>query len=136
MTPHSACFRDLDAPPLERAGSGMAESKPIAITSVTENLVPAVRDFNSRLDAGGAPREFRFPEHHIPIWPKVDDRRLYEEYFAVLENGVVRGCYMFRRQEFSFYGAIRPIGFWHWPISEGWSTISTRGSSSECLGLY
>ena len=119
MTPHSACIRDLDARPPERARSGMAESKPIEITSITENLVQAVRDFNVRLDSGGAPREFRFPEDHIPGWPKVDDRQLYEEYFALLENGDVRGCYILRRQEFSFYGAIRPIGFWHWPISEG-----------------
>src|SRR5438132_8623641 len=91
----------------------------IVITPLTENLVPAVRDFNLRLDAAGAPREFRFPEHHIPSWPKVDHRRLYEEYFALLENGAVRGCYIFRRQEFSLRGLIRPIGFWHSPISEG-----------------
>ena len=119
MTPHSACIRDLDARPPERARSGMAESKPIEITPITENLVPAVRDLNVRLDAAGAPREVRFPEDHVPGWPKLNDRQLYEEYFALLENGDVRGCYILRRQEFSFYGAIRPIGFWHWPISEG-----------------
>src|SRR5260370_32063256 len=136
MTPHSACFRGRDAPPLERAGSGMAESKPIVITSVTENLVPAVRDLNVRLDAAGAPREFRFPEDHIPGWPKVDDRQLYEEYFALLENGSVRGCYILRRQEFSFYGANRTIAFCIGRYPRGWSTISTRGSSSRCLELY
>src|SRR6266436_3071840 len=99
----------MQATPVAKTVASMA----IAITPLTEALVPAVRDFNLRLDVAGAPREFRFPENHIPTWPKVDDRRLYEEYFAVLENGAVPGCYILRRQEFSFYGAIRPIGFWH-----------------------
>ena len=92
----------------------------IVLTPLTEDLVPAVRDFNSRLDTAGAPREFRFPECRTSRWlPKVDDRRLYEEYFALLEKNIVRGCYIFKHQDFSFYGGIRSIGFWHWPISEG-----------------
>jgi hypothetical protein len=92
----------------------------MVIRTLTEDLIPAVREFNLRLDAAGAPREFRFPECHISSWlPKVDNRRVYEEYFAVLEQNTVRGCYIFKYQDFSFHGAIRSIGFWHWPISEG-----------------
>ena len=72
------------------------------------------------MDAGDAPREFRFPECHVSSWlPKTDYRQLYEEYFALSENGTVRGCYIFKHQDFSFHGVIRSIGFWHWPISEG-----------------
>ena len=92
----------------------------IVVRPITEDLVPAVREFNLRLDAGGAPREFRFPECHISRWlPKTDDRRLYEEYFALSEKDTVRGCYIFKHQDFSFYNVIHSVGFWHWPISEG-----------------
>jgi hypothetical protein len=72
------------------------------------------------LDAAGAPREFRFPECHVSSWlPKTDYRRLYEEHFVLSEKGTVRGCYIFKHQDFSFHGTVHSIGFWHWPISEG-----------------
>ncbi|MBV8900549.1 MAG: hypothetical protein JOY92_10625 [Verrucomicrobia bacterium] len=105
------------------------------ITRVTADLVPAIRDFNSRLDAAGAPREFRFPESHVSRWlPKVDQRRLYEEYFALLERGTVRGCYIFKHQDFSFNGVIRPVGFWHWSISEGMVNNKYFWVASQMLG--
>jgi hypothetical protein len=34
----------------------------IVVRPLTEDLIPAVRDFNSRLDGAGAPRQCRFPE--------------------------------------------------------------------------
>jgi hypothetical protein len=90
------------------------------ITRVTEELIPAIRAFNGRLDAGGAPRAFRFPESAVSRWvPKRDQRRLFEEYFALVERGTVRGCYIFKQQDFSFEGRVRPIGHWYWSISEG-----------------
>jgi hypothetical protein len=49
----------------------------------------------------------------------MDHRRLYEENFALLERGTVRGCYIFKQQDFSFHSVICSIGFWHWPVSEG-----------------
>ncbi|MBV8211654.1 MAG: hypothetical protein JOZ08_00335 [Verrucomicrobia bacterium] len=92
----------------------------IVVRPITEDLVRAIRDFNSRLDDGGAPPQFRFPECHISTWlPKVAHRRLYEEYFALSEKDTIRGCYIFKHQDFSFHGVTRSIGFWHWPISEG-----------------
>jgi hypothetical protein len=72
------------------------------------------------LDGADVPPEFRFPESHISTWlPKTDHRRLYEEYFALLEKDTLRGGYISKHQDFSFHGVIRSIGFWHWPISEG-----------------
>jgi hypothetical protein len=107
----------------------------IVVRPLTEDLVPGVRDFNSRLDAAGALREFRFPERHISWWlPKTDHRRLYEEYFALLEKGTVRGCYIFKHQDFSFYDVIRSIGFWHWPISEGMVDNKYSWVASRMLG--
>src|SRR5712691_1599808 len=91
-----------------------------AIKTFTHDLIPAVKGLNRRLTAGGAPVEFRFPEHPTPEWlPKIGDRSVYQEYFVLLENDVARGAYAFKYQDFSFHGEIRPVGFWHWPISEG-----------------
>ena len=90
------------------------------IRPFTEDLIPAVKEFNARLDAGGAPKEFRFPEHPVPEWlPEAGHRQIYQEYFVVVENSFVRGCYMLKHQPFSFYGTVRSIDFCHWPISEG-----------------
>jgi hypothetical protein len=107
----------------------------IVVRPLTEDLVPAVREFNSRLDAAGAPREFRFPECHISGWlPKVNHRRLYEEYFALSEKDAIRGCYIFKHQDFSFHGVVRSIGFWHWPISEGMVNNKYSWVASRMLG--
>jgi hypothetical protein len=105
------------------------------IRRVTEDVIPAIRDFNSRLDAAGAPRDFRFPECHVSgRLPKVDQRRLYEEYFALLERGTVRGCYIFKQQDFSFHGVVRSIGCWYWAISEGTVNNKYFWVASQMLG--
>jgi hypothetical protein len=92
----------------------------LEIRPFTEDLIPAVREFNARLEAGGAPKEFRFPEHPVPEWiPAAEHSQIYQEYFVVTENSFVRGCYMLKHQSFSFYGKVRSIDFCHWPISEG-----------------
>lgn len=113
-----------------RSGTGTT-----VITRVTEDLIPAIRDFNLRLDAAGAPRYFRFPERYVSRWlPKKDDRRLYEEYFVLLERGTVRGCYIFKQQDFSFHGVIRSIGHWYWSISEGMVSNKYFWVASQMLG--
>jgi hypothetical protein len=93
----------------------------IAIRPFTEDLIPAVKAFNSRLTAGGAPQElFRFPENPIPdLLPRVDDRKIYEEYFLSVEDDSVRGGYILKHQDFSFHGEIRSIGALGGPVSEG-----------------
>jgi len=111
------------------------DTSAIVTRPLTEDLIPAVRDFNSRLDGADAPREFRFPESHISTWlPKVNHRRLYEEYFALSEKDTIRGCYIFKHQDFSFYDVIRSIGFWHWPISEGMVNNKYSWVASRMLG--
>ena len=93
---------------------------PFAIRPFTDDLIPAVKDLNRRLTAGGAPPEFRFPEYPTPEWlPKIGGRRIYQEYFILAEDGVARGGYCLKQQDFYLHGQIRPIAFWHWPISEG-----------------
>ena len=52
--------------------------------------------------------------------PRLNGQSLYNEIFLALENDEVRGAYVLKHQEFSFGGAaVRSIGFYHHPISEG-----------------
>jgi amino acid adenylation domain-containing protein/FkbM family methyltransferase len=96
------------------------KTKRYEIRRFTNDLIPAVKAFNDRLAAGGADKEFRFPEDPIPEWlPPTDQNRIYQEYYVVLDGGIVRGCYMLKRQEFSFHGEVRSVDFCHWPVSEG-----------------
>ncbi len=91
----------------------------VAIQTLTDTYVPAVRDFNSRLSAAGVPFDLRFPELAVSDWlPKVEQRRLYQENFIVLEDGIMRGGFRLKRQDFSFKGDILPIDCFHWPMSE------------------
>src|SRR3989449_1312615 len=90
------------------------------IRRFTDDLIPAVKDLNARLTAGGVPPEFRFPEHPAPEWlPKIGGRQIYQEYFILAEDGVARGGYSLKQQDFSFHGEIRPVALWHLPLSEG-----------------
>jgi hypothetical protein len=121
----------------------------IAIEPYTESLVPAVAAFNQRLDAGGVPHEFRFHESHVPSWlPRVDGRRIYQEFHVAIENGNVRGAYILKFQDFSLGGHILPIAYYHLPVSEGivdrtYSTVGVQMLRSAmkahpllfCLGM-
>ena len=91
----------------------------LAIKSLTDEYIPAVKAFNSRLTAAGVPFDLRFPESSVSDWlPKIGQRRLYQENFVVLEDGVVRGGYRVKHQDFSVRGKIFPIDCFHWPMSE------------------
>jgi len=68
----------------------------------------AVREFNSRLRAGGCD-EFAFPEQ-----PEAGRQE-----FLVLDDGCVRGGYILRAQDFSFGGQIRQVAHYRLPLSEG-----------------
>lgn len=92
----------------------------IAIEPYVEDHIPEVKLFNRRLAEGGAPPDFRFPESPVPRWiPKVDGRKVYNEFFLALENGKVRGTYVLKTQEFAFRETIRTVGYYHHPFSEG-----------------
>lgn len=93
---------------------------PIAIQPYTEDRVPAVKDFNLRLKTAGAFSDFLFFENHIPAsLPRLPGRKIYEEYFVAIEGGSVRGAFAIKHQRFSFFGDIEPVGFYHFPLSEG-----------------
>jgi hypothetical protein len=92
----------------------------VRVVPYTSDFIPAVKEFNSRLGAGRANTDLRFPEWHIPQWlPRTDDRRIYEEYFLAVEGDAVRGGYMLKHQDFSFRGEVRSVGYVRWLLSEG-----------------
>ncbi len=94
---------------------------PIVIQPYREVHEQAVRDFNQRLVSAGADPDLVFFTHAQPRWlPKTEGANLFQEYFVALDNGVARGGYALKYQDFYFSdGVIRRIGYYHHPISEG-----------------
>jgi hypothetical protein len=94
---------------------------PIVIQPYREEHQPAVQEFNQRLKAGGADPDLVFFRFAEPRWlPRTEGAKLYQEYFLALENGVVRGGYALKQQDFSFAnGVTRKVAYYHHPLSEG-----------------
>ena len=85
----------------------------LEILPYSPEAVPAVREFNRRLLAGGAPASQQFPETPDPAWmPGM-------ELFLAVEEGVVRGGYILRRQTFAVPGADIDAAHYRLPLSEG-----------------
>lgn len=79
-----------------------------------------MRDFNSRLQAGGAPDDYVFSETPISAWlPAGRGAPVYNEFFLALEEGAVRGAYALKHQEFWCGGERRPLVYYHHPFGEG-----------------
>lgn len=92
----------------------------IAIQPYTADRIPAVKAFNQRLAAGGIAPQFHFPESNIPYWlPKVDGRRIYQEYYLAVDEEQVRGAFILKYQDFLVGGENAPIVYYHLPVSEG-----------------
>lgn len=80
----------------------------------------AVAEFNRRLQASGAEKDLVFYEHATPRWLPPTGGPLFNKYFVAVDNGVVRGGYALKQQNFWFAdGTIRSIGYYHHPLSEG-----------------
>lgn len=93
---------------------------PITIEPYSEDRIPAVRAFNQALAAGGVTPEFRFPESNIPHWlPPLDGRRIYQQYHLAVEGDCVRGAFILKYQDFCLRGKIRPVVYYHLPLSLG-----------------
>ncbi len=92
----------------------------IAIRPYTEDLIPAVKAFNGRLACGGVAPEFHFPESNIPYWlRKADGRRIYQEYYLAVDSDFVRGGFILKYQDVFLNGEMRPVVYYHLPVSEG-----------------
>jgi hypothetical protein len=94
---------------------------PLTIQPYRPEHEPAVAEFNQRLGAAGEDENMVFYESAAPRWlPRTATSRIYNEFFVVLDNGVVRGGYALKTQDFLFPdGQVRSIGYYHHPLSEG-----------------
>ncbi len=94
---------------------------PIVIQPYREEHQPAVQEFNRRLQSGGAELDLIFFRFAQPRWlPPAEGAKLYQRYFVALENGVVRGGYALKQQDFFFAdGITRTVAYYHHPLSEG-----------------
>ncbi len=91
----------------------------ITIVPFTVDLEDGVRQLNRRLREGAV--EIQFPDSHVPDWlPRTDDSKICQEYYlAVDDDGVVRGGYILKTQEFFINGQVRTIADLRLPLSEG-----------------
>ncbi len=82
---------------------------------------PAVAEFNQRLRQAGEDDNMVFYRWAEPRWlPRRAESRIYNELFVAVDNGIVRGGYALKTQEFFFPdGQTRSIAYYHHPLSEG-----------------
>jgi len=94
---------------------------PIVIQPYRPEHEPAVADFNQRLRQAGQDENMVFYRYAEPRWlPRTANSRIYNEFFVAIDNGVVRGGYALKTQDFFFPdGQVRSIGYYHHPLSEG-----------------
>jgi hypothetical protein len=94
---------------------------PIVIQPYRAEHEAAVQEFNLRLKAAGADPDLVFFRSAQPRWlPHVEGSDLHQEFFVALDDGVVRGGYALKQQNFSFAdGSVRRIAYYHHPLSEG-----------------
>jgi hypothetical protein len=81
----------------------------------------AVAEFNQRLLLAGEDENRVFYRSAQPRWlARTAGSLIYNEFFVAVEDGMVRGGYALKTQEFFFPdGQIRSIGYYHHPLSEG-----------------
>jgi hypothetical protein len=86
----------------------------IGIQPYLQENVPEVRRFNQRLRG----KAFPFPETAVSEGMRPGGR-ISEERFLAIEDGVVRGGYLLKRQDFSIGDELLPIGCYRSALSEG-----------------
>ena len=81
----------------------------------------AVAEFNQRLRLAGADENMVFYRSAQPRWlARTVESLIYNEFFVAVDDGIVRGGYALKTQEFFFPdGQIRSIGYYHHPLAEG-----------------
>jgi hypothetical protein len=98
---------------------------PIVIQPYRSEHEAAVAHFNHRLRAAGENENMVFYKSSEPRWlPRTSASHIYNEFFVAVETGgdqpAVRGGYALKTQSFLFPdGQVRPIAYYHHPLSEG-----------------
>jgi hypothetical protein len=93
-------------------------TSPMQVKAFTADRVPAVRTFNGRLAAAGAP--WRFPEDPVTTWlPRTTYSPVFQEYLLLTQGDEVRGGYVLKHHQASLGSALVQVGSMYWPVSEG-----------------
>jgi hypothetical protein len=93
----------------------------IAIQPYRSEHEAAVAEFNQRLRQAGEDENRVFYRSAQPRWlARTAGSLIYNEFFVAVDDGIVRGGYALKTQEFfSPDGQSRSIGYYHHPLSEG-----------------
>lgn len=92
----------------------------IQIVPYSDEHANAVRDYNERLCGWKVTADFLLPRRPVPAWlPKYNDAPVFNEIYLAIEDGVVRGSYLLKHEQFSFRGELKWVGCCQHPYSEG-----------------
>src|SRR5438128_1502746 len=94
------------------------ERKGVVVELYEPQHVPAVQEFNRRLQAGN--QTVRVPESPVPQWlPRGLHEALYQDYFVACDAQQVHGCFILKWQPFWLRGQTENIAAYQFPVSEG-----------------
>lgn len=99
----------------------------LGIVTYSAEWVPAVREFNRRLTAGGLDPELRFPEEPKAELPTAPEAPLHQEFFLAVEGGAVRGAYFLTFEPWRVAGQTCTVANYRLPLSEGLVDPAWRG---------
>ena len=91
----------------------------IRIQPYTEDWTAAVRDFNRRILTTGLDEDLRFPESHIPWYPKSDTAPIFQEFHLAVEESTVRGAFCLTFERWKLDDEMIAVSHYRLPISEG-----------------
>jgi hypothetical protein len=93
---------------------------PIVIEPYQKQHESAVEAFNLRLRAATSDPDLVFYKRAEPAWlPQIPESSLYNRFFVALEDGVVRGAYALKYENFYVSGSEYSVACYHHPLSEG-----------------
>ena len=106
----------------------------LEIVPYTDDLVPAVRAMNDRLNAGG--ETWGFYRNSLPSWvPKSQNpaATVWQEYYLVRAGDLVHGGFVLKPQQFFCDGTETWMASWQGPVSEG--LVNPKLASVAMLAL-
>lgn len=107
----------------------------LKIVPSSEALIPAVKDLNARLAAGGT--RWRFFDMVTPKWlPPAPGASAWREYYLLVdeETGLVRGGYALKFEQFQLGGKMVELVTRQGPVAESAVDKSLKGLGSMMIG--
>ncbi len=106
----------------------------LKIVPYTDDLVPAVRAMNDRLQAGG--ESWGFFRNAIPSWLPRDEsaaQTVWQEYYVARTDDAVHGGFVLKPQKYFQNGAETWMASWQGPVSEGLVNPKLAAVAMLCL---